>query len=146
MENKLFDRSKNLLTYLSSNKIIDEKTFDDTLKTLNNIKTTSDKDKDYITVYKTLLWFLLENNTSTTFNDDIFHDKLRDVWFKQAYIFFYDENCFDYDPEVIERKKELAKQHKQEIKDKYFDRHKQYPDKEIILKLSDPSLKNHMEF
>jgi hypothetical protein len=48
MENKLFDRSKNLLTYLSSNKIIDEKTFDDTLKTLNNIKTTSDKDKDYI--------------------------------------------------------------------------------------------------
>ena len=146
MENKLFDRSKNLLTYLSSNKIIDEKTFDDTLKTLNNIKTTSDKDKDYITVYKTLLWFLLENNTSTTFNDDIFNDKLRDVRFKHAYIYFYDEYFFDIDPEVIERKKELAKQHKQEIKDKYFDRHKQYPDKEIILKLSDPILKNYMEF
>ena len=40
MENKLFDRSKILLTSLSSNKIIDEKTFDDTLKTLNTLNVT----------------------------------------------------------------------------------------------------------
>ncbi len=33
MENKLFLRSKNLLTYLLSNKIIDDSTFEDTLKT-----------------------------------------------------------------------------------------------------------------
>ena len=38
MENKLFLRSKNLLTYLSYNKIIDDSTFEDTLKTLDIIK------------------------------------------------------------------------------------------------------------
>ena len=115
MENKLFDRSKSLLTYLSSNKIIDDSTYEDSLKTLHIIKNTSDNDKDYITIYKNLLWFLLENNTETIFNDDTFSDKLRDVRFKHAYIYFYDEYFFDIDPEVIERKKELAKQHKQEI-------------------------------
>ncbi len=50
MENKLFLRSKNLLTYLSSNKIINDSTFEDTLKTLDIIKTTNDKDKDYIAI------------------------------------------------------------------------------------------------
>ena len=72
MENKLFLRSKNLLTYLSYNKIIDDSTFEDTLKTLDVIKTTNDKDKDYIAVYKSLLWLLLENGTETFFNDEIF--------------------------------------------------------------------------
>ena len=52
MENKLFLRSKNLLTYLSSNKIIYDSTFEDKLKTLDIIKTTNDNDKDYIDVYK----------------------------------------------------------------------------------------------
>ena len=33
-----------------------------------------------------------------------------------------------------------------ELINKYFDKHKQYPDKEIILKLSDPILKYYMEF
>ena len=146
MENKLFLRSKNLLTYLSYNKIIDDNTFEDTLKTLDIIKTTKDKDKDYIAVYKSLLWFLLGNDTETIFNDDIFIDKMTDIINKNIYISFYNEYLHDNNPEVIERKKELAKQHKQDIKDKYFDRHKQYPDKEIILKLSDPILKYYMEF
>ena len=146
MENKLFDRSKSLLKYLSSNKIIDDSTYEESLKTLHIIKSTSDNDKDYITIYKNLLWFLLENNTETIFNDDIFSDKMKDVRFKHAYIYFYDEYLYDTDTEVIKKKKELAKQQKQDIKDKYFDRHKQYPDKEIILKLSDPVLKNYMEF
>ena len=146
MENKLFLRSKNLLTYLSYNKIIDDNTFEDTLKTLDIIKTTKDKDKDYIAVYKSLLWFLLGNDTETIFDDDIFIDKMTDIINKNVYISFYNEYLNDNNPEVIERKKELAKQHKQDIKDKYFDRHKQYPDKEIILKLSDPILKYYMEF
>ena len=146
MENKLFLRSKNLLTYLSYNKIIDDSTFEDTLKTLDIIKTTNDKDKDYIAVYKSLLWFLLKNDTETIFDDDIFIDKMTDIINKNIYISFYNEYLHDNNPEVIERKKELAKQHKQDIKDKYFDRHKQYPDKEIILKLSDPILKYYMEF
>ena len=146
MENKLFLRSKNLLTYLSYNKIIDDSTFEDTLKTLDIIKTTNDNDKDYIAVYKSLLWFLLENDTETIFDDDIFIDKMTDIINKNIYISFYNEYLHDNNPEVIERKKELAKQHKQDIKDKYFDRHKQYPDKEIILKLSDPILKYYMEF
>jgi hypothetical protein len=146
MENKLFLRSKNLLTYLSYNKIIDDSTFEDTLKTLDIIKTTNDNDKDYIAVYKSLLWFLLGNNTETIFDDDIFIDKMTDIINKNIYISFYNEYLHDNNPEVIERKKELAKQHKQDIKDKYFDRHKQYPDKEIILKLSDPILKYYMEF
>ena len=146
MENKLFLRSKNLLTYLSYNKIIDDNTFEDTLKTLDIIKTTNDNDKDYINVYKYLLWFLLENDTETIFDDDIFIDKMTDIINKNIYISFYNEYLHDNNPEVIERKKELAKQHKQDIKDKYFDRHKQYPDKEIILKLSDPILKYYMEF
>jgi len=146
MENKLFLRSKNLLTYLSYNKIIDDNTFEDTLKTLDIIKTTKDKDKDYIAVYKSLLWFLLGNDTETIFDDDIFIDKMTDIINKNIYISFYNEYLHDNNPEVIERKKELAKQHKQDIKDKYFDRHKQYPDKEIILKLSDPILKYYMEF
>ena len=146
MENKLFLRSKNLLTYLSSNKIIDDSTFEDTLKTLDIIKTTKDKDKDYIAVYKSLLWFLLGNDTETIFDDDIFIDKMTDIINKNIYISFYNEYLHDNNPEVIERKKELAKQHKQDIKDKYFDRHKKYPDKEIILKLSDPILKYYMEF
>ena len=146
MENKLFLRSKTLLTYLSYNKIIDDSTFEDTLKTLDIIKTTNDKDKDYIAVYKSLLWFLLENDTETIFDDDIFIDKMTDIINKNIYISFYNEYLHDNNPEVIERKKELAKQHKQDIKDKYFDRHKQYPDKEIILKLSDPILKYYMEF
>jgi len=146
MENKLFLRSKNLLTYLSYNKIIDDSTFEDTLKTLDIIKTTKDKDKDYIAVYKSLLWFLLGNDTETIFDDDIFIDKMTDIINKNIYISFYNEYLHDNNPEVIERKKELAKQHKQDIKDKYFDRHKQYPDKEIILKLSDPILKYYMEF
>ncbi len=55
MENKLFLRSKNLLTYLSSNKIVDDSTFEGTLNTLDIIKTTNDKDKDYIAVYKTFV-------------------------------------------------------------------------------------------
>ena len=146
MENKLFLRSKNLLTYLSYNKIIDDNTFEDTLKTLDIIKTTNDNDKNYIAVYKSLLWFLLGNNTETIFDDDIFIDKMTDIINKNIYISFYNEYLHDNNPEVIERKKELAKQHKQDIKDKYFDRHKQYPDKEIILKLSDPILKYYMEF
>ena len=146
MENKLFLRSKNLLTYLSYNKIIDDSTFEDTLKTLDIIKTTNDHDKDYIAVYKSLLWFLLGNDTETIFDDDIFIDKMTDIINKNIYISFYNEYLHDNNPEVIERKKELAKQHKQDIKDKYFDRHKQYPDKEIILKLSDPILKYYMEF
>jgi len=146
MENKLFLRSKNLLTYLSYNKIIDDSTFEDTLKTLDIIKTTNDKDKDYIAVYKSLLWFLLGNDTETIFDDDIFIDKMTDIINKNIYISFYNEYLHDNNPEVIERKKELAKQRKQDIKDKYFDRHKQYPDKEIILKLSDPILKYYMEF
>ena len=146
MENKLCLRSKNLLTYLSYNKIIDDSTFEDTLKTLDIIKTTKDKDKDYIAVYKSLLWFLLGNDTETIFDDDIFIDKMTDIINKNIYISFYNEYLHDNNPEVIERKKELAKQHKQDIKDKYFDRHKQYPDKEIILKLSDPILKYYMEF
>ena len=146
MENKLFLRSKNLLTYLSYNKIIDDNTFEDTLKTLDIIKTTNDNDKDYIAVYKSLLWFLLGNDTETIFDDDIFIDKMTDIINKNIYISFYNEYLHDNNPEVIERKKELAKQHKQDIKDKYFDRHKQYPDKEIILKLSDPILKYYMEF
>ena len=146
MENKLFLRSKNLLTYLSYNKIIDDSTFEDTLKTLDIIKTTKDKDKDYIAVYKSLLWFLLGNDTETIFDDDIFIDKMTDIINKNIYISFYNEYLHDNNPEVIERKKELAKQHKQDIKDKYFDRHKKYPDKEIILKLSDPILKYYMEF
>jgi hypothetical protein len=146
MENKLFLRSKNLLTYLSYNKIIDDSTFEDMLKTLDIIKTTKDKDKDYIAVYKSLLWFLLGNDTETIFDDDIFIDKMTDIINKNIYISFYNEYLHDNNPEVIERKKELAKQHKQDIKDKYFDRHKQYPDKEIILKLSDPILKYYMEF
>jgi hypothetical protein len=146
MENKLFLRSKNLLTYLSYNKIIDDNTFEDTLKTLDIIKTTNDNDKNYIAVYKSLLWFLLENDTETIFDDDIFIDKMTDIINKNIYISFYNEYLHDNNPEVIERKKELAKQHKQDIKDKYFDRHKQYPDKEIILKLSDPILKYYMEF
>ncbi len=79
MENKLFLRSRNLLTYLSYNKIIDDSTFEDTLKTLDVIKTTNDKDKDYIAVYKSLLWFLLENDTETIFDDDIFIDKMTDI-------------------------------------------------------------------
>ena len=146
MENKLFLRSKNLLTYLSYNKIIDDNTFEDTLKTLDIIKTTKDKDKDYIAVYKSLLWFLLGNDTETIFDDDIFIDKMTDIINKNIYISFYNEYLHDNNSEVIERKKELAKQHKQDIKDKYFDRHKQYPDKEIILKLSDPILEYYMEF
>ncbi len=60
--------------------------------------------------------------------------------------FFYNEYLHDIDPEVIERRKELAKKHKQDVKDRYFDRHKQYPGKEIILKLPEPILKNYMEF
>ncbi len=48
---------------------------EDTSKTLDIIKTTSDKDKDCIAVYKTLLWFSLENDTETIFNDYIFIDK-----------------------------------------------------------------------
>jgi hypothetical protein len=146
MENKLFLRSKNLLTYLSYNKIIDDSTFEDTLETLDIIKTTNDNDKNYITVYKNLLWFLLENGTETFFNDDIFIDKMTDIINKNIYISFYNEYLHDNNPEVIERKKELAKKHKQDIITKYLDKHKQYPDKEIILKLSDPILKYYMEF
>ncbi len=54
MENKLFLRSKKLLTYFSFNKIVDDSTFEDTFKTLDIIKTTvtNDQDKDYKTVYK----------------------------------------------------------------------------------------------
>ena len=146
MENKLFLRSKNLLTYLSSNKIIDDSTFEDKLKTLDIIKTTNDNDKDYIAVYKTLLWFLLENDTQTIFNDNIFSDKMKDVINRNVYISFYNEYLYEISDENISRKKELAKKHKQDIINKYFDRHKQYPDKEIILKISDPVLKNYMEF
>ena len=85
-----------------------------------------------------MLWFLLENDTETIFDDDIFIDKMTDIINKNIYISFYNEYLHDNNPEVIERKKELAKKHKEDIINKYFDRHKQYPDKEIILKLSDP--------
>ena len=105
MENKLFLRSKNLLTYLSYNKIIDDSTFEDTLKTLDIIKTKKDKDKDYIAVYKSLLWILLENDTETILDDEIFIDKMTDIINKNIYVSFYNEYLHNNNPETIERKK-----------------------------------------
>jgi hypothetical protein len=58
---------------------------------------------------------LLENDTETIFNDNIFSDKMKDVMTKNVYISFYNEYLYDTVPEVIERKKEIAKQSKQNI-------------------------------
>ena len=91
-----------------------DSTYENTLKILHIIKSTSDKDKDYITVYNSMLWFLLENITETIFSDDIFSDKLRDILFKHAYIYFYDEYLYDADPEVIKKEKEQAQKPKQD--------------------------------
>ena len=56
-----------------------------------------------------MLWFLLENDTETIFDDDIFIDKMTDIINKNIYISFYNEYLHDNNPEVIERKKELAR-------------------------------------
>ena len=54
----------------------------------NRIKSDLYKDKNYIAVYKSLLWFLLGNNTETIFDDDIFIDKMTDIRNKIVIFFF----------------------------------------------------------
>ena len=52
MESKLYPRTKNLLSFLSHNKLIDDSTSQEILSTLDTIKNTNDKDDEYIEYYR----------------------------------------------------------------------------------------------
>ena len=56
MESKLYPRTKNLLSFLSHNNLIDDSTSQEILNTLDTIKNANDKDDEYIDLYKRLLW------------------------------------------------------------------------------------------
>ena len=52
MESKLYPRTKNLLSFLSHNNLIDDSTSQEILNTLDTIKNTNDKDDEYVDIYK----------------------------------------------------------------------------------------------
>ena len=60
-ESKLYPWTKKLITFLSYNNFIDDTTFQETLHTLDIIKNTNDKDGEYIDIYISLLWDLLQD-------------------------------------------------------------------------------------
>ena len=128
-ESKWYPRTKSLLTFLSYNNFIDDTTFQETLHTLDIIKNTNDKDVEYIDIYKSLLWDLLQDGIKNKFNDNQFNEMINNIYNKQAYILFYNEYLYDISDENINRKKRLAAVNKKEIIDKYFDRYGNYPDK-----------------
>ena len=128
-ESKLYSRTKSLLTFLSYNNFIDDTTFQETLHTLDIIKNTNDKDVEYIDIYKSLLWDLLQDGIKNKFNDNQFNEMINNIYNKQAYILFYNEYLYDISDENINRKKRSAEVNKKEIIDKYFDRYGNYPDK-----------------
>ena len=146
MDSKLYPRTKNLLSFLSYNNLIDDTTFQEILNTLDTIKKTNDKDDEYIDIYKSLLWDLLQDGRKINFNENQFNEIINDIYNKQSYISFYNEYLYEISDDNINRKKRLAEENKKEIIDKYFDRYGTYPDKKIILKLADPILKNFMDF
>ena len=146
MDSKLYTRTKNLLSFLSHNNLIDDSTSQEILNTLDTIKNTNDIDDEYIDIYKNLLWDLLQNGIKNNFNENKFNEIINDIYNKQSYISFYNEYLYEISDENINRKKRLAEENKKEIMDKYFDRYGIYPDKKIILKLADPILKSFMEF
>ena len=135
-----------MLTFLSYNNFIDDTTFQETLHTLDIIKNTNDEDGEYIDIYKSLLWDLLQDGIKNKFNDNQFNEMINNIYNKQAYILFYNEYLYDTSEENINRKKRLAKENKKEIMVKYYDRHGIYPDKIIILKLAEPILRDFMDF
>ena len=145
-ESKLYPRTKSLLTFLSYNNFIDDTTFQETLHTLDIIKNTNDKDGEYIDIYISLLWDLLQDGIKNKFNDNQFYEMINNIYNKQAYILFYNEYLYEISDENINRKKRLAEVNKKEIIDKYFDRYGNYPDKKIILKLANPILRSFMDF
>ena len=145
-ESKLYPRTKILLTFLSYNNFIDDTTFQETLHTLDIIKNTNDKDVEYIDIYKSLLWDLLQDGIKNKFNDNQFNEMINNIYNKQAYILFCNEYLYEISDENINRKKRLAEVNKKEIIDKYSDRYGNYPDKIIIIKLTDPILRDFMDF
>ena len=146
MESKLYPRTKNLLSFLSHNNLIDDSTSQEILNTLDTIKNTNDKDEEYVDIYKSLLWDLLQDGKKNNFNEKQFNEIINDIYNKQAYITFYNEYLYEISDENINRKKRLAEENKKEIMDKYFDRYGVYPDKKVILKLADPILRGFMDF
>ena len=135
-----------MLTFLSYNNFIDDTTFQETLHTLDIIKNTNDKDGEYIDIYKSLFWDLLQDGMKNKFNENQFNEIINNIYNKQAYIQFYNEYLYEISDENINRKKILAEVNKKEIIDKSFDRYGNYPDKKIILKLADPILRSFMDF
>ena len=146
MESKLYLRTKNLLSFLSHNNLIDDSTSQEILNTLDTIKNTNDKDDEYVDIYKSLLWDLLQDGKKNNFNEKQFNEIINDIYNKQAYISFYNEYLYEISDENINRKKRLAEENKKEIMDKYFERYGNYPDKKKILKLADPILRGFMDF
>ena len=124
MESKLYPRTKNLLSFLSHNNLIDDSTSQEI----------------------SLLWDLLQDGKKNNFNEKQFNEIINDIYNKQAYISFYNEYLYEISDENINRKKRLAEGNKKEIMDKYFDRYGVYPDKKVILKLADLILRGFMEF
>ena len=116
------------------------------MSTLDTIKNTNDKDDEYIDIYKSLLWDLLQDGRKNNFNEKQFNEIINDIYNKQAYISFYNEYLYEISDENINRKKRLAEENKKEIMDKYYDRYGIYPDKKVILKLADPILRGFMDF
>ena len=88
MESKLYPRTKNLLSFLSHNNLIGDSTSQEILSTLDTIKNTNDKDDEYIDIYKSLLWDLLQDGRKNNFNEKQFNEIINDIYNKQAYISF----------------------------------------------------------
>jgi len=64
-----YPKTKNLLSFLSHNNLIDDSTSQEILNTLDTIKKTNDKDDEYIDIYKNLLWDLLQDGRKNNFNE-----------------------------------------------------------------------------
>ena len=106
-ESKLYPRTKSLLTFLSYNNFIHDTTFQETLHTLDIIKNTNHKDVEYIDIFQSLLWDLLQDGIKNKFNDNQFNEMINNIYNKQAYILFYNEYLYEISDENINRKKEI---------------------------------------
>ena len=105
-ESKLYPRTKFLLTFLSYNNFIDDTTFQETLHTLDIIKNTNDKDVEYIDIYKSLLWDLLQDGMKNKFNDNQFNEMINNIYNKQAYIQFYFEYLYEISDKILIEKRD----------------------------------------
>ena len=83
-----------MLTFLSYNNFIDDTTFQETLHTLDIIKNTNDKDGEYIDIYISLLWDLLQDGMKNKLNKNQFNEIINHIYIPNKPIYSFIMNIY----------------------------------------------------